>query len=69
MKARFFFFALLFCNIFCGFAQSTLGPNVWLGTAYGIPGDWENPANWSKGHVPTEMESVLVPTLENKGRA
>lgn len=70
MKAsNFFFTALFLCNIFVGQAQSTLGPNVWLGTGYGIEGDWENPANWSKGHVPTEMEVVLIPDLSNKGRA
>lgn len=67
MKTPILFFALLISAFFISSAQSTAGPNVWLGNTYGPSTDWHHPGNWSKGHVPNEMETVIIPDQSNKG--
>ena len=42
--------------------------NVWLGNTFGS-NDWSIPSNWSQGHVPHDMEVVIIPDLSAKGKA
>lgn len=43
--------------------------NVWLGNTFGKAGDWHAPENWSRGHVPNDMEVAVIPDLSTKGKA
>ena len=69
MKTPTTLFILSFFAVSSLFAQTTIGPNVWLGNTFGPSTDWHHAANWSKGHVPTDMEDVVIPDLSNKGAA
>lgn len=69
MKTPLLFFALLVMVGSATYAQAYAGANVWLGNTYGPTTDWHHPGNWSKGHVPTETETAVIPDLSNKGRA
>jgi hypothetical protein len=60
------FFSLAFSFLF--FA-SALGQNMWKGSIYSGGQDWHNPTNWSKGHVPTDLEEVIIPDLTNTGKS
>lgn len=43
------------------FAQSPdFVDNVWLAADAADAQNWHNPANWSKGHVPTSKETALI---------
>lgn len=44
-----------FCNCQAGICK-TVTINVWTGEV----GLWDNPLNWSQGHVPLRSESVLI---------
>ncbi len=68
MKTPILLFALLLSCSFFATAQSSSGANIWLGNTYGPTTDWHHPGNWSKGHVPNEMEEVIIPDQSNKGR-
>ncbi|MEM7658246.1 MAG: hypothetical protein AAF399_19125 [Bacteroidota bacterium] len=50
------------------FVQIAAAQNVWTGSIYAGGNDWHNPNNWSKGHVPTDMEDVVIPDLSNTGK-
>lgn len=69
MKTPILLFALLLSCSFLATAQSSSGANIWLGNTYGPTTDWHHPGNWSKGHVPNEMEAVIIPDQSNKGLA
>ena len=62
-----FLFTFLFAALHVS-AQVDANANTWLGLTYGPVSDWHHPANWSKGHVPTEIETVIIPDLSNKGK-
>jgi hypothetical protein len=40
--------------------------NQWLGGASGTPTDWNNPANWCSGLVPTATTDVYIPSTANQ---
>lgn len=64
-------FVCMLLSSFCvsSFAQSADIANVWLGNTYGNVHDWNDPANWSRGHVPTSEELVFIPDLHDQGQA
>lgn len=47
---------LFFMSLFL-FSTTALGQNTWLGT---LSPDWDEPGNWSLGHVPTSAENVGI---------
>jgi len=57
MVKKFTFLGILFISLF--FTRLNAATCVALGT-----GDWEDPANWSCGSVPTCGDSVVIPALK-----
>lgn len=42
-------------------AYSLLAKNVWQGDVAGFETQWEQPGNWSDGHVPLHSDDILIP--------
>lgn len=58
---KFSFVFIAFAFTVTAFAQSPdYVANIWLGTDAADAQNWHNAHNWSKGHVPTPTETVLI---------
>lgn len=44
-------------------SNTLLTGNTWLGAVYGDETNWNNPSNWSAGHVPNSNDNVIIPVV------